>query len=227
MVRRSRIPVGMLAVALVLDLIIAACGGSSPQQPAAQQTPQPTGSQAQPPAGDGHTAPAATPAAGAVPEAAPAPPVADTSSPAAAPAASPAGAAPANSFVQDHESGVEVTLVEVRRTPGESVTVKWRYRNTLPNEVKIAKGGSSWSDAYQLTMGAFLIDPVNKKKYLVITDAEKTPLTSKHGDWQGVTLAPGQVLSAWAKFPAPPAGVEKVTVTLPGVAPFEDVPIVK
>jgi hypothetical protein len=206
-----------VATAIVSALVLVACGGGSAPQPAAQQAAAPA-SQAQAPAQAAQPAPAATPAPA---DAAPA--AAGTNAPAAA--ASPAAASSA--FVQEHETGVEVTLVEARRTAGDSVTVKWRYRNTLPNEVKIAKGGSNWSDAYQLTMGAFLIDPVNRKKYLVITDSERNPLTSKHGDWQGVTLAPGQVLSSWAKFPAPPPGVEKVTITLPGVPPYEDVPIVK
>lgn len=129
--------------------------------------------------------------------------------------------------VQEHETGVEVTLVEVKRTGGESVTVKWRYRNTSANEVKLSKGGSSWIDPYRLTAETFLVDPLNKKKYLVITDDQRIPLASKHGDWQGVTLAPGQSLSAWAKFPAPPAEVEKLTVTIAGVPPFEDAPIVR
>jgi hypothetical protein len=129
--------------------------------------------------------------------------------------------------VQEHETGVEVTLVEVKRTAGDSVTVRWRYRNTTGADAKLTKGGSSWYDPYRLTAESFLIDPVNKKKYLVITDHERIPLTSKHGDWKGVTLAPGQTLSAWAKFPAPPADVEKVTVTITGVPPFEDVPVVK
>jgi len=227
MVRSLRIPPGILAVTLASALAVAACGGSTAPQPASQQPAQPAVGQAQPTAADAQPAPAVPPAVAPAAVATPAPAVAEASSTAAGPAAAPPAATPASPVVQDHESGVEVTLVEARRTSGDSVTVKWRYRNALPNEVRIAKGGSSWTDAYQLTMGAFLIDPVNKKKYLVITDAEKYPLTSKHGDWQGVSLAPGQVLSAWAKFPAPPADVEKVSVTLPGVAPFEDVPIVK
>lgn len=214
----SRVVVAVASAAV----LAAGCGqkeSSPPAEPAAAAAPA-------------APAPAAQPAAASVPaQAAPDPATSPAGTPVAAPAeaaASPAAAqAPASAFVQDHETGVEVTLVEARRTGGESVTVKWRYRNTQPADVKISKGGSSWVDPYRLTMDAFLIDPVNKKKYLVITDAEKIPLTSKHGDWQGVTLVPGQTLSAWAKFPAPPADVEKITVTIPGVAPFEDVPIVK
>lgn len=203
--------VGVAAVALVgVSLVVVGCGGSSgteggkPEaQPAAQAQ-----AQAQPAAQTPAPAQAAAPAQTA----------ADTP-----PAAAAAPALP----TQEHETGAEVTLVEAKRTAGDSVTVKWRYRNTTGKDLKIAKGGTSWLDAYQLTGDAFVVDTVNKKKYLVITDAEKYPLASKHGDWQGVTLTPGQTLSAWAKFPAPPAEVEKVSVTIPGVAPFEDVPIVK
>jgi len=148
-----------------------------------------------------------------------------------APPVTPAAAAPQTTLVppmvQEHETGVEVTLAEARRTSGDSVTLKWRYRNTTSQPVKLSKGGTSWSDAYRLTSGTFLVDPVNKKKYLVITDDQGYPLASKHGDWQGVTLEPGQTLSAWAKLPAPPADVEKVTVTIAGVPPYEDVPVAR
>jgi len=40
-------------------------------------------------------------------------------------------------------------------------------------------------------------------------------------------LAPKETVSTWAKFPAPPADVEKVTLYLPGAPPFEDVAIGK
>ncbi len=187
-------------------LVVAACGGGAPSTdtaaPAAQTQPQPAG------------APAATP-----PAAAPAVTV-----PAATPPADPAAA---SALVQEHETGVEVTLVELKRTSGDSLTMRWRYRNTTGAEARLTKAGSSWYDPYRLTGDSFLVDPVNRKKYLVITDAERVPLASKHGDWQGVTLEPGQTLSAWAKFPAPPPEVEKLTVTIAGVPPFEDVPVVK
>ena len=81
--------------------------------------------------------------------------------------------------------GVQVTLIEVRRTSGDTLTVRWRQTNTSKEDRKISKGGSSWSDVYQLTGDAYLVDPVNKRKYLVVKDAENAPVTSKHGDWQG------------------------------------------
>jgi hypothetical protein len=212
--RRSWVLCGILAFVFPSVFVLAGCGGNtSSSQPAAQTTPAAT--QAQPPASTGQ--PEQTPAA------APSTPPATPASPGAATAPPP----PTSLMVQEHETGVEVTLVEVKRTAGDSVTAKWRYRNTAASDVKLLKGGTAWSEPYKLTADAFVIDPVNKKKYLVITDAERYPLSSKHGDWQGFTLAPGQSLSAWAKFPAPPADVEKVTVAIPGVPPFEDVPIIK
>jgi len=200
--RCARVRYRVLTPLAAAAILVSACGsGSTTSQATTSQPPAPVTTQAQTPAASAQPAPPAT-------------------------AVAPQAAAP-SALVQEHETGVEVTLVELRRTSGDSVTLKWRYRNGTSQAVKLAKGGSSWSDPYRLTWGAYLIDTVNKKKYLVITDAEGRPLTSKHGDWQGVTLEPGQAINAWAKLPAPPADVEKVSVTIEGVPPFEDVPIVK
>jgi len=214
---RGRYRVDVTAVVLLAAVLLASgCGQKEPAPPA--EAPAAASPAAQPAAAE----PAGQPRTAAPPSAA------SPASTAPAPEAAPAAVAPAAGvFVQEHETGVEVALVEIRRTAGDSVTAKWRYRNTLGTEVKILKGGSAWSEVYKLTMGAFLIDSVNRKKYMVITDAENIPLASKHGDWQGFSLAPGQTLSSWARFPAPPAEVERVTVAIPGVPPFEDVPIVK
>lgn len=213
---RTRAYCGVLVAAIAGGFLMAGCGGdSATSQAPAPETPQAADVNTPPRTEDVRPAPATAPATGGAPSGT------VTTAPEATPAAVP------GALVQEHETGVEVTLVEVRRTGGDSVTVKWRYRNTSANDVQLSKGGSSWIDPYRLTAEAFLVDSLNKKKYLVITDDQRVPLTSKHGDWQGVTLAPGQSLSAWAKFPAPPAGVEKVTVTIPGVPPFEDAPIIR
>jgi predicted transcriptional regulator len=44
---------------------------------------------------------------------------------------------------------------------------------------------------------------------------------------KGISLAPGQVLTTWAKFPAPPTNVDKISIYISRVQPFEDVPIGK
>jgi hypothetical protein len=42
----------------------------------------------------------------------------------------------------------------------------------------------------------------------------------------GISLAAKQPVTTWAKFSAPPAAVEKITVYLPGVPPSEDISFV-
>ena len=65
-------------------------------------------------------------------------------------------------------------------------------------------------------------------KYTVAQDETKHPIAGKHGAVNKyIFIGPKQTLATWAKFQAPPEGVEKVTVSIPGAAPFEDVPISK
>lgn len=132
--------------------------------------------------------------------------------------------APTGLGTQDHEvSGVEVVLVEVKRTSGDSVTIKWLYRNKTQQDKTLSTATSSWVDPYRLSYEAYLIDPVNKKKYLVLKDAEGKPIAARHAS--NISVPAGQLLNTWAKFPAPPADVTKISIYIPHVAPFEDIPI--
>lgn len=144
--------------------------------------------------------------------------------PAAAPAVAPVAPAPTGLGTQDHEiSGVEVVLLEVKRTSGDSITVKWLYRNKTQQDKTLSTSSASWVDPYRLSYEAYLIDPVNKKKYLVLKDAEGKPIAARHGS--SISVPAGQLLNTWAKFPAPPADVTKISIYIPHVAPFEDIPI--
>jgi hypothetical protein len=126
----------------------------------------------------------------------------------------------------DYEvSGVEVTLLELKRTSGDTITARWRYRNT-DNDNKRLTEGTGWTDSWKLAWDSYLIDGTNKKKYMVLKDAEGKPIAASHGSGS-IKLAAGKTLNTWAKYPAPPENVQKITLFLPGVAPFEDVPIAK
>ena len=128
----------------------------------------------------------------------------------------------------EHEVGdVDVTLEEVGRTSDETLTIRWRLQSQSTDDKLVATGSASWYDPYLLSGSAYLIDPVNKKKYLVITDSERRPLASRYRAQFGeLTLPAGEEALAWAMFPAPPADVTQISIYLPGVPPFEDVPIV-
>jgi hypothetical protein len=74
-------------------------------------------------------------------------------------------------------------------------------------------------------MESYLVDSSNKKKYLVIKDSSGQPLAGSHGGSGSIKIGAGQTITTWAKFPAPPESVQKVTIYIPGMAPFEDIPI--
>ena len=111
--------------------------------------------------------------------------------------------------------GVNVALTEVLRASGDTLTVRWSYRNRTPEEKLFANKISE----------TYLVDPVQGKKYLVVRDENDLPVTSRHDGPDGVHLPPGQTVDAWAKFAAPPDDVERISVYIPNLLPFEDIPI--
>jgi hypothetical protein len=69
--------------------------------------------------------------------------------------------------------------------------------------------------------GIYLVDAANKKKYLVVKDADKHCLCSRNLEH----FASKSSANLWAKFPAPPDSVPKVGVVVPHFIPMDDVPI--
>jgi hypothetical protein len=100
------------------------------------------------------------------------------------------------------------------------LTIKFKYTNAGSDKVEIARLGQYSHD--NVLDHVYYIDAKNKKKYLVVKDAEKKALGT---NLKYFTLAPGESKAAWGKFPEPPADVQKISVYLPGAPPFEDVPI--
>jgi hypothetical protein len=129
--------------------------------------------------------------------------------------------------VHQHESGdVDVVLLEVARTSGDTVTVRWKYVNNSGEKKQLTHERTGWLDPYRLASDAYVLDTVSHTKYTVVVDDDKHPIAGKHGGQNSyIYLAPHQSLVTWAKFPAPAAGVSKVTISIPGTDPFEDVPL--
>jgi hypothetical protein len=118
-------------------------------------------------------------------------------------------------------SGVQTELLEVRRMSDNTIRVRWRWRNTGDKEVALYAADA----ADLLRTETYLLDPANKKKHFVVTDAGGRPIGTDIG--MSFRVKPKESYSAWAKFPAPPAGVEKITVVIAKTPPFEDVAIGK
>lgn len=198
-------------------MLVVGCG-TSPEPPVTvnQQAPAAGDSPAAPPPAAQPPAPAPAPA---TPPAAESTPPAETSSPAATPAASgTAGtvATPQPIGVEDHEeAGVQVALLDVRRTSGDTVTVRLQLRNTNDKNVTNSIFSSS-----NFVDAMYLIDGTNKKKYMVVRDADNKPV-GYYG--QSQTIPAKGTVSVWARFPTPAS--PKIMVSVPGAPPFEDVPV--
>jgi hypothetical protein len=134
----------------------------------------------------------------------------------AAPAAAPSPAASAG-IIQTQETntqGVVADLTECKRKDGV-LTVKVGFRNTSGGTVTFYTSPLDNYDKSYFT--------ADNKKYFILTDSEKQPLSGKTEG--NVSLNPGQTFHWWAKFPAPPATVKSVNLLTSVASPFDDVPI--
>jgi hypothetical protein len=100
--------------------------------------------------------------------------------------------------------------VELRRSEGDMLMMR----------IQVANEGSAEFSFFVTQVS--LIDAVNKKRYLVVTDNAGSCYCSGA---LGTQVEPGKHGSAWAKFGVPPPSVRKLTVLIPGIEPIEDVPI--
>jgi hypothetical protein len=143
-------------------------------------------------------------------------------------------ASPADSKVETKKSAPEpiaedaewdnvtVEFKEAKVTSGGTLTLKFKYTNNGSEQVDISRLGKFDHD--DVIEHVYFVDTKNNKKYLIVKDSEGKPLGTM---LQYFVLGPGESKSAWAKFPAPPEGVETITIYLPGAPPIEDVAIIK
>ena len=147
------------------------------------------------------------------------PPTTSSAAPAAQPATSGAVAS-----TDGEKAGTRVDITELKRTSGGTVTLKFVLVNNTDKKLPLSPewlGDRATVDSYRNVSAVHLIDPVNKKKYFVITDAEKKCVCSSNVD----DVEPGGKVNLWAKFPAPPADVQKVSIEIPHFQPIDDVQI--
>lgn len=115
-------------------------------------------------------------------------------------------------------AGVVADLVEAKREDGV-LTIRVRFRNASDKDVRLIAVKDRQFDAYYVTAGT--------KKYLVLRDTEKTPLAPAADGFGYVnaSIPKGGSWTWWAKYPAPPADVKKLSYFTPLTPPFDNVPI--
>ncbi|KZR83511.1 hypothetical protein PMIT1342_00303 [Prochlorococcus marinus str. MIT 1342] len=124
--------------------------------------------------------------------------------------------------LEEHENGLDVALLRVKRSSDNTLTLQWRYINNTDQEVTLCNS-HCWTNLRSSWLAdSYIVDNVNQKKHLVVK-ADKNPMTTKVNS--PTKLNPGSSYKVWAKFPAPPVEVESVSIYIPGTVPIEDVRI--
>ena len=162
----------------------------------------------------------------APPPAVPAPTPAPASATAPAEAAAQATATPNSLANADGEKpGLRVDITELKRSSGGTVMMKFVLTNNSKEKLSLCchwLGDSAFGNPDYSSVGAVhLIDPVGKKKYFVIRDVDHQCICSR----DIATVPAGEKTNLWAKFPAPPPDVQKVSIVVPHFTPMDDVAI--
>ena len=130
------------------------------------------------------------------------------------------GLVPGRPATDDDGRSITMTPVTLRRQGG-LVLLELTGQNNDPNTaVNLAEPLGRGNYGFEAVT---LIDPVNRKRYLVARDSANACLcTSFVG---GLVVQPGQSGLVSAFFSAPPDSVRTIDVEVPGVGVFPDVPL--
>ena len=112
--------------------------------------------------------------------------------------------------------GSKIVVSSVKRDAGGTVTLRFQLVNDGEEAVKTYGVFGEYFYLDKVT----LMDAANKKKYLVVKSADGYCICSE----LKTDVVKGSRFNLWAKFPAPPDDVKKITVIVPGFEPVE-VPI--
>ena len=139
-------------------------------------------------------------------------------------ALSAAAAPPVIASSEGETPGRRVEVTELKRTSGGTLSLKFTFINDSDKPMGF---GYDYGDKnhehkdHASVGGVTLVDPVGKKKYFVVRDSDNECLCSR-----GLKdLAPRSRVNLWAKYPAPPESVKKITIEIPHFSPLDDAPI--
>jgi hypothetical protein len=130
--------------------------------------------------------------------------------------------------------GIALAINQLRRSDPNTVTLIFSIANRGDKPFAFdwtwgELGFVRVGDALSFDMsGVYLVDPEGKKKYLVLRDTNKGCICTTGILKAGEALKgldAGQETTMFAKFPAPPASVTKLTVSVPHFPALDGVPL--
>jgi hypothetical protein len=125
----------------------------------------------------------------------------------------PASAAAPELSGEGQVPGSKIIVQSVKRDAGGTVTARFQLVNDSPQQIKTYGALGEYFGMDYVT----LVDAANKKKYLVVRDADKKCVCSELKQ----DSKTGTKFNLWAMFPAPPPAVQKITLVVPGFEPVE------
>lgn len=135
-----------------------------------------------------------------------------------------AAAAEAVATTDGETPGTRIDVKDLKRASDGTVMMRFTVFNDgdnalILNDLMKAEGTPDWHSVD----GVYLLDSAGKKKYLVIRDAERHCVCSRNlPDIPAKSSA-----NFWARFPAPPDSVEKISIVVPHFIPLDDVALAK
>ena len=114
--------------------------------------------------------------------------------------------------------GARTEILSLKRSVGGMLTLRYALVNASGDAIPFNHFPGCCGSA-----ATTLVDYVNRKKYLVITDSNGECLCTAIQNNLSNIDAPRRIL--FAKFPAPPDSVSHIAVLFTGAEPVDDVPI--
>lgn len=123
-------------------------------------------------------------------------------------------------------AGLRIEVSELKRGSGDTLTLRFNLINDSADKFEPKGWFLGDYKGYQNqdidSAGLItLIDTAGKKKYFVVRDTDQNCVCSN--PIPSINAKSRAVL--WAKFPAPPGDVKKISVVIPHFIPMDDVPI--
>ncbi|QIP84884.1 hypothetical protein GLX30_13550 [Streptomyces sp. Tu 2975] len=115
------------------------------------------------------------------------------------------------------DKGVEMSVFSARRDEGGFLTLDGVIKNTGAEQFTTPVQWSGLEQSVAATGRSFagmtLVDSAGKKRYYVLRDTDNRPLTTYA---YRTRMEPGDSLTFFAQFPAPPAGTTQLALQFPG-----------
>jgi hypothetical protein len=130
-----------------------------------------------------------------------------------------------NEVIQTQESttweGIEVDLISLK-VRNNIVTLKFKLRNE----------GEAKQVVEIYFESCYIMDETNQKKYYPLKDSDGLFIGGpEYSDYRGgyfkSTIEPSKSRGLWLKFPQPTDNPETITISIPGVFPFEGVQLIQ